>query len=177
MIDVSRLVAGLAAIVRGLTSRVDYLAIYRARVVSQNEDGTLELRPDDPRVPPASRVPIHYGVPGVRATVAAGAFVDLGFQGGSPEAPIAELWESASVTTITIETTAQVLVKSPRVILGDEGDARPIARVGDPVVGLLSAGSTIVGTSPVVGAFTAVIAPASPIYGIIQSGAQKSSAA
>jgi hypothetical protein len=92
---------GAGRIVRALVGntligpRVDWLAKYDARVVAQNADGTLELKPDDDRLPSYSGVPIRYGVPGIAATVAAGARVVLEFSGANPQRPIATVWESA----------------------------------------------------------------------------------
>ena len=97
-----RLTAALKAIVHAMFPRIDYLALYPARVVSQNADGTLELKPDDTRVPGLSQVPIRYGIPGVRVKVAAGARVLAGFAGGDPSQPVAELWESGTVTDLFI---------------------------------------------------------------------------
>lgn len=86
--------------------RIDYLAAYPSRVVAQNADGTLELVPDSPRLSSYSKVPIRYGVPGVSATVASGARVLLEFGGGDARNPIATVWESASVTQLTLTATA-----------------------------------------------------------------------
>jgi hypothetical protein len=41
-----------------LEPRVDYLASYPARVVLQNDDDSIEVAPDDARLPGLSRVPI-----------------------------------------------------------------------------------------------------------------------
>ncbi len=116
--------AGLAAFIRSVVGlnilgpRVDYLAAYQCKAVSQNGDGSLELQPDDTRLPGYSKVPIRYGVPGVTATIAAGARVLLEFAGGDPQKPIATVWESASVTLLTITATA--------IKLGGSGAAHPL---------------------------------------------------
>ena len=106
---------GLAAFLRSLVGneitgpRMDYLAAYQCRAVSQNSDGTLELIADDTRLGVFSSVPIRYGVPGVTATVAGGARVLLEFAGGDPQKPIATVWESASVTQLTVVASAIAL--------------------------------------------------------------------
>jgi hypothetical protein len=100
-----RAAAALKALVELFIARVDYMAAYPSRVVKQNADGTLELVPDHPRLSTYSRVAIRYGIPGVTATVAAGARVLLEFAAGDPSKPIATVWESASVTAITIAGT------------------------------------------------------------------------
>ncbi len=112
----------LAAWVKSLFARIDYLARYPARVVAQNlVTGTLELVPDDRRLPGMSGVPIRYGVPGIKATVAPGARVLVGFAGGDPTKPEAELWESASVLKLEVNATLVTL----------NSGVQPIARVGD----------------------------------------------
>jgi hypothetical protein len=102
-----RLKAGIEKVVRAVFGpRIDYLALYAAVVKAQGADGSLDLLPDDPKVPGLQGVPIDYGVPGVTATVAVGARVLLGFVGGDPSKPRATLWESASVTSLTLTASA-----------------------------------------------------------------------
>ena len=116
MSETSRFVAALVSLVRATLARVDFLALYPAKVVSQAGDGSLELQPDDDRVPGASRVPIRYGIPGVRVKVRAGARVMLGWENGDPSRPFAALWEPEGLELL---------------ILADGG--RPVARQGDAV--------------------------------------------
>jgi hypothetical protein len=113
-----RLKSGLLAMVRSAFPQIDFLASYPARVVEQNADGSLELIPDDTRISGLSNVPIRYGVPGVKATVAPGARVLLGFAGGDPAKPQAELWESA--------TLLKLEVLGAEVVVGT-GEAQPAA--------------------------------------------------
>jgi hypothetical protein len=94
----------LDAVLRRALRRVDYLAHYPARVVSQSASGLLDLVPDDPRVPPCSGVPIRYGLPGVVATVPAGERVALTYEGGDPSKPVAALWTAGTVTRVTINS-------------------------------------------------------------------------
>ncbi len=102
-----RLSTALVALIRSIFPTIDYLALYPARVIAQNLDGTLELQPDDSRMPGMSSVPIRYGVPGVTAKVSSGARVLLGFAAGDPSKPVAELWESATVTEINLGAATQ----------------------------------------------------------------------
>lgn len=90
-----------ALVVRILGPRLDYLARYPARVVSQRADGTLDLVPDDARVPSCAGVP-YRSLPGVALSVPAGARVLLGYAGGDPARPFAELWEPGDVTRLTV---------------------------------------------------------------------------
>jgi hypothetical protein len=70
-------------------------------VAAQNGDGSLELQPDDERLPPVSRVPLRLGLPGVAVKVAAGSRVLLGFEGGDARSPVALLWEPAGGSSLT----------------------------------------------------------------------------
>src|SRR5512133_140036 len=99
-----RLKSGLAAFVRSAIPHLDYLASYWCRVVGQNADGTLELQPDDARIPGLSNIPVRYGVPGVSAKVASGCRALLSFASGDPAQPFATVWSGASITEIVIGT-------------------------------------------------------------------------
>lgn len=94
--------AAVDAVVRRALRRVDYLAHYPARVVSQSAAGLLDLVPDDPRVPACSGVPIRYGVPGVTAVVPAGERVTLTYENGDPSKPVACLWTSGTTTRLVV---------------------------------------------------------------------------
>ena len=84
-----------------LGPRLDLLALYPARVVSQGADGRLDLVPEDARIAPCSGVPLRYGAPGLTATVPGGGRVLLGYEHGDPGRPYAALWESGAVTRST----------------------------------------------------------------------------
>lgn len=154
--DYDRIKLGLVSFIRRtlgawIVNNVDYLAAYQCKVVSQNGDGTLELQPDDSRLPPFSRVPIRYGVPGVAALVSPGSRVLLEFASANPQKPIATVWETASVTRLTVTatdvkvnaTTAEVTASgqltvagSPIVLTGGGvTGSMPVARTGDQVIG------------------------------------------
>lgn len=99
--ELDRAKEGLAVFVRRLFARVDYFALYPSKVVAQNADGTLELRPDSDRLPGLSKVPVRLGVPG-SVKVSGGARVLLGFEEGDPGRPIATLWETRTVIEIRL---------------------------------------------------------------------------
>lgn len=81
--------------------RVDYHALYPSRVVTQHADGSLDLVPDSARAPSCQRVPVRT-LRGVTLTVAAGARVLLGYEGGDPSKPYASLWEAGNVTRFAV---------------------------------------------------------------------------
>lgn len=82
--------------------RLDHLALYPARVVAQAADGgPLDLVPDDPRAPSCQGVP-YVSLPGVRLVVPAGTRVLLGYAGGDPSQPRAQLWELGDVTRLVV---------------------------------------------------------------------------
>src|SRR5947199_10511851 len=85
---------------------MDYLASYPATAVTQNSDGTLEIQPDDSRLPSLSSVPIRYGVPGVSAQIANGGRVLLAFPGGHPAKPNATVREAGSLVPLTVAGNA-----------------------------------------------------------------------
>ena len=99
--DVGRLLAGLEKIIRRVTRRVDYCALYPARVLSQNADGSLELAPESETLPPMGAVP-YRTLAGVSLTVPAGLRVLLGFEDADPARPVALLWELGTVTRLAV---------------------------------------------------------------------------
>lgn len=110
---------------------IDHLAGYQCVVISQNSDGTLELQPDDPRLPPYSKVPIRYGIPKVQAIVNQGSRVLLEFANGDRTLPIATVWEISNVsslffgdlgTNVTITGQNFQLESSEQSILLDGGE-------------------------------------------------------
>lgn len=109
MATTDRAKAALVAIIRATVGnflvgpRVDYLAMYPAKVVSQNGDGTLELQPDDSRLPGYSSVPIRYGIPGVTATVSGGARALLTWAGGDPQKPVVVGWEPGTILSLAVK--------------------------------------------------------------------------
>lgn len=107
-----RLLDAFERLLAPLRRRVDYQALYAARVVGQAADGTLELLPDDPRVPPCRGVPIRAGLPGVRAEVPAGARALLTYEQGDPRRPVAALWELGSVTSLFVNASERRVART-----------------------------------------------------------------
>lgn len=97
----SRILDGLARLVAALTRRVDHLALYPCTVVAQRADGTLDLRAEDPRLGSPASVP-YRTLRGLSVTVAPGARVLLGFEGGDPSRPVALFWELGDATVVRV---------------------------------------------------------------------------
>jgi hypothetical protein len=146
------------AFINQIMRRIDYLAGYRARVVSQAADGTLELQPDDTRLPGMTGVPIRYGVPGAKATITAGTYLWIQFEHGDPQRPVATHWESGSTTEVSLDSTA--------IKLGTAA-TRGIARQSDTVdqsaamLTWMNAVSTATGAPPLVGTTIGTISSSS----------------
>lgn len=94
----------LTSALNGIRQEASYARMWPADVVSQHSDGTLELKPLDSEISGfgLDNVPIRYGIPGTKATVSSGTRVRVGFDGGDPSRPFAALWDSGSVTLLTL---------------------------------------------------------------------------
>jgi len=98
-----RILASWVALARGAQANIDYMALYRARVLRQSVNRhRLDVRPEDPRLPPMADVPLKLGVPGVEATIPPGHFVIVGWENGRPNRPYATLWNSGEGTPIKL---------------------------------------------------------------------------
>jgi hypothetical protein len=130
---------------------------YACKVVAQNADGTLQLMPEDPRLPAhgLDGVPIRYDCPGWEARVATGARVRLHYDNGDPSQLYATAWDSAAdkVTSLSYR-----------------GGVKAAAGVGDTVLVFLGVGSTFgyVDSEGTTGVMTCTASTGCP--GIIQSG-------
>lgn len=98
-----KLLDALGRLVDHLTRRVDYLALYPCVVVAQRADGTLDLTPEDTRLPPPQGVPMRT-LRGLSVEVTAGARVLMGFEAGDPSRPVALLWELGSATVVRVNS-------------------------------------------------------------------------
>jgi hypothetical protein len=98
----------LDRILEGKQQEIDYSRVYGAEVVGQNEDGTLELRPDTDLVKGGglSKVPVLLGVPG-SVQVPAGARCTVLWEGGDPTKPRALLFSTTALSLLMIGGGAQ----------------------------------------------------------------------
>lgn len=113
------------AAVLAITRHHDYQAQRAAKVVAQNDDYTLELKPEDEVWPGMSKVPIRTGIPGCRFKVAKGARVLFTFEDGDSTRPVVVGWDDAGVE--------KIIFKAGIVDLRDE-KGRAIACNGDMVM-------------------------------------------
>lgn len=121
-----RIKDSLLRIVSHVLRPTDYHAMYPARVVSQTSEGLLEVQPEDARLKGMGNIPIRYGIPCVNARIRKGSRVMIEFENGNPNAPVATVWDTASVE--------KLVVAPDKLFIGtDGGDAWPIARMGDMV--------------------------------------------
>lgn len=129
-----------------LVTKIDYLASYTCKVVSQNSDGTLELIPDDVRLSPMSNVPIYYGIPGVVSKVNPGSRCLVAFAGGDPRGKMVTGWPASSVSEMTLQATETNLSTGigstinigsidPSSAINIGGATALVARMGDQVIG------------------------------------------
>jgi hypothetical protein len=118
-------------VVRHAIAPLDFYATYHGRVVSQAADGTLEVEPDDGRLPGMTGLPIRHGIPGVSVKVAPETKVDITFENGDRRRPIVSGFEKDSLLEIVVTATTKVTVNCPTISLGEDG--LPAARQGDTV--------------------------------------------
>lgn len=110
--DADPIRAAFVGAVQRVMRRVDYHALYPARVVSQNPSTlAVDVQPDTDTIPPLSGVPVRTFAPEVQIKVLPGARVLVGFDTGDPRKPYAALWESGSLTSVSVggETDAAAL--------------------------------------------------------------------
>ncbi len=145
----------LETIVARVMRRVDYHALYPARVIAQHADGTLDLVPDSTRVPSCQRVPLRT-LRGLSVEVEAGARVLLGYEAGDPSAPIALLWEPGDATVVRV----------------NGGDSR-VARDGESVVASAAMVAWMAAVTAKVNGGVGVVGAAPSTIGAVSGGADE----
>lgn len=86
----------------------DMLAFYQYRVISQNGDGTLELKSLDSRLPDLSRVPVRFGLPGCSVTATSSQRVMVGFGSGGQSDPYVASWVTGQASVMGLEATTRL---------------------------------------------------------------------
>lgn len=139
--DIDRVKGAILSIVRAEMAPLPYFARYECRVVVQNADGTLELMPDDPKIPGLSGVRIYSGIPGVTVTVSPGARCLLEFAGGDPSRPIVTGWEPGDAVTLSFNGGDQKVARVDDTVDSDSdmarwiGDVNTVLKVTGNVIG------------------------------------------
>ena len=105
--------AGIEAYLRAtIQPQIDRSACYWAKVVSQNVDGTLELKPDSAKIPFLSHVPITPGIADTTVKVSAGARALIQFADGDATKPIVTGWGTATATEINLGAGSEFVALS-----------------------------------------------------------------
>ena len=153
-----RIKRALADFVDAIMSRVDYHALYPAKVVSQS--GMLvDVVVDDTRFGSLTKVPIRTFAPDVVVTVSPNARVLIGFENGKPDQPYASLWQSGAIVSVAIagDTDAASLASKVDALFGaiatttavpNDGGAAIILSVNNE---LIAQGNTVASTKLLIG--------------------------
>lgn len=88
--------AGLVTFVKQTMRYVDFYAEYPAQVVLQRNDGTLDVTPESPKLPPMTSVPVRVPVSGTKIKVNGGDKVNILFENGDPTKYSAQLYVAGS---------------------------------------------------------------------------------
>lgn len=77
---------------RGATNT--YVGSFRGKLLKQHSNlRRVDVRPDSPDLPPLTNIPLKVGVPGVEVTLPGGHTVQVSWEDGRPDRPIATLWD------------------------------------------------------------------------------------
>lgn len=77
----------LRRFVLGATRPLDYLGHYSGIVSEQHDDGTVDVTPDDARLPSFQRLRVRWGAAGVVSKLKANAPCTVGWENGDPRRP------------------------------------------------------------------------------------------
>lgn|GEM_PF-6259250 len=122
MVFNDRLKRALYALFKASVPRLDYYARYSGRVVRQPSPGSLDVQPDDPRIPSMGGVPLKNGIRGLTMDVPPGSSVMIGWENADPARPYCESWAGGETDTISITIVAD------KITLGSEAGAEPAAK-------------------------------------------------
>ncbi len=112
--------------------RLDYSALYTARVVAHAGGPTIQVQPDDPRIRGLGMgsLPIRYGLAGVTSVVAPGSTCLVGFASQDPRYPFVSLWSEGSQALVqTISAATSVALAAPVVTIGDGSEFVALANL------------------------------------------------
>jgi len=98
--------APLERFIRSVMLPSEYSATFGCAVQAQNSDGTLDVLPDDSRLPAHSRVKVKWGAPGFVAAMTPGARCLLAFEGGDPRKPTIVGFEFGNFSQLRLGATS-----------------------------------------------------------------------
>jgi hypothetical protein len=174
----------LRALVEQITWPSLWLPLFPGKVNQQDDDGTLQITPDDPTLPALTKVPIRTFLPGATIKVDSDCRVLVAFEGGDPARPVAMLFEgdASKLKELIVQTAdgAKVTLKqggsvdvtpgSGQDLTFNGGDAE-VGRVGDQVEITIPAGTYVVS---VTGQAAGVLNPSDQKFqGTIKAGADQ----
>ncbi len=174
--------AALQKALRGKQQEVDFSREYPCKVVTQNTDGTLQLLPDDEvmRSRGLDNVPIRYGMPGMKATIASGARCHLAFAAGDPSRPFVCSWEydPSKVTLVSVLDGGRSFARVGDIVQGGGPGTVVTFWPVPPALPAPPNGAVIMGV-PYFISFSAIpltaatVATAAPLFSAIAGGAEK----
>lgn len=150
MPDYDRIKGALARFVDAVMSRVDYYAMYPAKVVSQSGT-TVDVVVDDARFGSITKVPLRTFAPDVVITVQPNARVLIGFENGSPSEPYAALWQSGAIVSVAIAGSSDKVGRDSLIVaelnaiaatLGTGSNGAGAVAFGTPYIPPSTVGST-----------------------------------
>lgn len=148
-----RVAAVWDALVQVALPRIDYHPLYFGKVIAWNDDQTVDVEPNDPKMPTLSNVPFRHGLPGVTMTVKPGTTVLVGFENGDPVMRFAGLWSGG-------EHVVKLTLNADQIFLGGEDGAEPAAKGQtlqtylNRLAGLLTAHTHGIATDPTLASIT-----------------------
>ena len=91
---------------RTIGTQLDLSALYSCRVVGQSADlATLDVTLDSPRLKARGmqRVPIRYGLPGIKAVIRAGAIARVGWDNTDPSLPYVAIFNFDGIASVDLD--------------------------------------------------------------------------
>ncbi len=131
-----------------LVAKVGAGGMYRAlwpAVVKTSGSSTVDVQPENSRIPGLSDVPVRQGLPGVRVEVESGQRVRLGWDDGDPRRPFVALWDASGTLKLgTLLVITNTTVGAVVAIQWFEGSTTgtalataALAALVPPIVGIL----------------------------------------
>lgn len=152
-----RLKSAVRAVLEAFEPRLLYAATYRADVMVDHEDGTIDVRVDEARIGDLTRVPLWLGLPGVRFRFESPGHVLVSFRRRDPRLPVAHLFNGGSFGRLVLMDGSASLARVGDIALapfpsGMIFDVQVMTPAGprqvtgpvtirEPIVGVIAAGS------------------------------------